>query len=563
MARVGRPVAVLAVTVIVAAGAGLGAPTGVLADTVLSFPASADTHVNSSSVSSNHGKDSTLKIREGDGSSSDPNYRAYLRFDVSGLSGPATGVTLRLSVSDTSPHTQSVYAVAGGWTETGLTYANAPSIGGSALGTGTLDAAGIRDIVLDPSSVPGDGSVWLAIRSSGTNSAIVSSREGGAPPLLIVSVGGGGPPPALRPVAAFGGSPLSGSAPRTVRFSDASTNGPTSWTWDFGDPGSGSANVSSVQNPSHVYADPGTYDVTLTASNVNGSSDPLTKLDYVTITTGPPPPPPPSGDAVLVGAGDIADCGRTEDSKTEALLAGIPGTVFATGDLVYPNGTTADFANCYGPTWGLEKARTRPIVGNHEYNTSNAAPYYAYWGAAAGDPTKGYYSYDIGAWHAIVLNANCSKVGGCNAGSAQERWLLADLKASSAQCTIAFWHQARFTSSRTSPDGATLPLWQDLYDYGAEIVVNGHYHNYERFAAQTPAGVADPSTGIREFVVGTGGAGLSGFKSVVMANSQVRDRSTYGVLKLTLHDDGYDWRFIPIAGQSFSDSGSADCHGRP
>ncbi len=546
-------------------GTGLGAPAPVLADTVLTFQASADAHVNSSNTSANHGSDTTLKIREGDGSTSDPNYRAYLRFDVSGLAGPATAVTLRLSVSDTSPHSQSVYPVAGGWTESGLTYGNAPPIGGTALGTGTLDALGTRDIVLDPSSVPGDGTVWLGIRSSGGNSAIVSSREGAAPPVLLVSVGAVSPPPELPPAAAFSGSPLTGTAPRTVHFSDASTNAPTGWTWDFGDPDSGAANSSALQDPSHVYADPGIYDVTLTASNDFGSSDPLTKSAYVTITMAPPPPPPPppSDDAVLVGAGDIADCGRTQDSKTEALLAGIPGTVFATGDLVYPNGTTADFADCYEPTWGLEKARTRPIVGNHEYNTGNAAPYYAYWGAAAGDPTKGYYSYDIGGWHAIVLNANCSKVGGCSTGSAQERWLLADLKASSAQCTIAFWHQARFSSSRTSPDNATLALWQDLYDYGAEVVVNGHYHNYERFAAQTPAGVADPSTGIREFVVGTGGAGLAGFKSAAMANSQVRDRSTYGVLKLSLHPTGYDWRFIPIAGQSFTDSGSGDCHGRP
>ena len=203
------------------------------------------------------------------------------------------------------------------------------------------------------------------------------------------------------------------------------------------------------------------------------------------------------------------------------------------------------------------------MVGNHEYNTSGAAPYFAYWGAAAGDPTKGYYSYDIGGWHAVVLNSNCSKVGGCGAGSAQEKWLKADLAASSAACTIAFWHHARFSSSRTSPDNLTLALWQDLYDAGAEIAVAGHYHNYERFAPQTPAGVADPATGIRQFVVGTGGTGLGGFKSTIMANSQVHERSTYGVLKLTLHASSYDFQFVPIAGQSFTDSGSGICHGRP
>ena len=496
--------------------------------------------------------------------------------------------------------------------------------------------------------VAGNGSVWLGIKSAGTNSAIFDSREGAAPPLLVVTVGGAPPPPA-KPVAAFSGTPRSGSPGLTVAFTDASTNGPNQWSWDFGDTTS-SSNSSPLQNPSHTYANPGTYDVTLIATNDTGSSDPLVKTGYVTVTSSPPPAKPvaafsgtprsgspgltvaftdastngpnqwswdfgdttsssnssplqnpshtyanpgtydvtliatndtgsseplvktgyvtvtsspPPGDPVLVGAGDIADCSRTQDSKTEALLAAIPGTVFAAGDLSYPNGTAAEFANCYGPTWGLEKARTRPVVGNHEYNTSGARPYFAYWGAAAGDPSKGYYSYDLGGWHAVVLNSNCSKVGGCGAGSAQEKWLKADLAASTAACTIAFWHHARFSSSRTSPDNVTLALWQDLYDAGAEITVSGHYHNYERFAPQTPAGVADPATGIRQFVVGTGGTGLGGFKSTIMPNSEVHERSTYGVLKLTLHASSYDFQFVPIAGQTFTDSGSGTCHGRP
>ena len=646
MIRLRRPRFVALVAAVLLGASGLGAPADVQADTTLTFQATADAQVYSSNTSSNYGTLATLRTREGSGTSSDPVYRTYLRFDVSGLSGPVTGVSLRLSVSDASVNTQGVYAVAGGWTETGLTYANAPTIGGTALGTAILKSVGSNDVLLAPSSVSGNGTVWLGIRSAATDSAIFSSREGAAAPQLLVTVGavsappvaafgasntsgdapltvaftdastngptswswdfgdpGSGaantsttrnpshtyadpgtydvtltvantlgtsdplvktafvtvttPPPPVAPVAAFSGSPRSGTAPRKVDFSDASSNGPTSWAWDFGDPGSGAANTSSAENPSHTYASPGTYDVTLTASNSAGPGGPLTRTGYITVT------PASSGDAVLVGAGDIADCGRTQDSKTEALLAGIAGTVFAAGDLTYPNGTASEFANCYAPTWGLEKARTRPIVGNHEYNTSGAAPYYAYWGAAAGDPSKGYYSYDIGGWHAIVLNANCSKVGGCGAGSAQERWLSADLQSSSTQCTVAFWHQARFSSTRSSPDGATLALWQDLYDYGADVVIGGHYHNYERFAPQTPTGLADPATGIREFVVGTGGAALGGFKSTTMANSQVKDRSTYGVLKLTLHSSSYDWQFIPIAGQSFTDSGSGSCHGRP
>ncbi len=647
VARFRRSRIVALAAALVIAATGLGAPTKVQADTTLSFAASADVQVYSSNPSTNYGTLATLRTREGTGTSSDPIYRTYLRFDVSGLSGSVTGVTLRLSVSDASANSQGVYAVAGGWTEAGLNYGNAPAIGGPVLGTAILKTVGMNDIVLAPSSVPGDGTVWLGIRSAATDSAIFASREGAAAPILMVTAQTG-PPPPRPPVAAFSGSPLTGPFPSKVTFTDASTNGPTSWSWVFGDPTSVD-NTSSLQNPSHTYANQGTYDVTLVATNADGSSNPLTKTGYVTVTPPPPPlapvaafsgsprsgtaprkvtftdastngptswswvfgdptsadntsslqnpshtyanpgsydvtlvatngngasdplsrigyvtlSPPSSGDPVLVGAGDIADCSRSEDSKTEALLAGIPGTVFAAGDLTYPNGTTSEFTNCYGPTWGLEKARTRPIVGNHEYNTSGAVPYYAYWGAAAGDPSKGYYSYDIGAWHAIVLNANCSKAGGCGAGSAQERWLLADLQSSSAACTVAFWHQARFSSTRSSPDGATLALWQDLYSYGAEIAIAGHYHNYERFAPQTPTGLADPATGVRAFVVGTGGASLGGFKSTTMANSQVRERSTYGVLKLTLHSSSYDWQFIPIAGQSFTDSGSGSCHGRP
>ena len=625
-------------------------PGVVRAATTVTFVPAADAQVYSSHLTTNYGSLTTLRTREGAGTSTDPTYRSYLRFDVAGVSGQITAVTLRLSASDPSTNGQGVYAVAPGWTEGGITYGNAPSIGGTALGSAGVPSTGYNDIALAPSSVAGNGSIWLGIISAGTNSAIFDSREGAAPPLLVVTFGGTTPPPA-KPVAAFSGTPRSGTAPLTVAFTDASTNGPTSWAWDFGDPASGPQNSATVANPSHTYAAAGTYTVTLTASNSAGSSAPLVKTDYVTATTTPPPAKPvaafsgtprsgtapltvaftdastngptswawdfgdpasgpqnsatvanpshtyaaagtytvtltasnsagssaplvktdyvtatttpPPGDAVLVGAGDIADCSRTQDSKTEALLAAIPGTVFAAGDLSYPDGTAAEFANCYGPTWGLEKARTRPVIGNHEYNTSGAAPYFAYWGAAAGDPSKGYYSYDIGGWHAVVLNSNCSKVGGCGTGSAQEKWLKADLAASNAACTIAFWHHARFSSSRTSPDNLTLALWQDLYAAGAEITVAGHYHNYERFAPQTPAGVADSATGIRQFVVGTGGTGLGGFKSTIMANSEVHERSTYGVLKLTLHASSYDFQFVPIAGQTFTDSGSASCHGRP
>jgi PKD repeat protein len=341
-----------------------------------------------------------------------------------------------------------------------------------------------------------------------------------------------------------------------VAFTDQSTNSPTAWSWNFDDPGSGGQNTSNLRNPSHTFSSPGSYDVTLTPSNGAGTGTPVTHTISVSTPGG-------SGDPVFVGAGDIANCSRTQDESTAVLLDGIAGTVFTAGDNVYENGTATEFANCYGPTWGRHKSRTRPAVGNHEYQTSGATGYYDYFGSAAGDPTKGYYSFDIGAWHAVVLNSNCSQVGGCGASSAQATWLRADLAAHPASCTLAIWHHPRFSSSRSSPDGLTAALWQALYDAGAELIIGGHYHNYERFALQTPAGAADNSFGVREIVVGTGGVALVGFSGGVMANSVERNSSTYGVLKLTLHPTSYDFAFVPIAGQSYTDSGTGTCHATP
>src|SRR5918996_821446 len=257
---------------------------------------------------------------------------------------------------------------------------------------------------------------------------------------------------------------------------------------------------------------------------------------------------------VFVGAGDIASCSNNNDEATATLLDQIPGTVFTVGDNVYPDGTASQFANCYGPTWGRHKARTRPSPGNHDYHTSGASAYFDYFGASAGPAGRGYYSYDLGDWHIISLNSNI----GMSAGSAQEQWLRADLAANSRQCTLAYWHHARFSSGSHGSSTASQPLWQALYDHYADVVMVGHDHNYQRFAPQTPAGVAAPERGIRQFVVGTGGASRYTFGTPI-ANTEAYSTDTYGVLKLTLHSGGYDWEFIPIAGQTFRDSGSAPC----
>jgi hypothetical protein len=259
--------------------------------------------------------------------------------------------------------------------------------------------------------------------------------------------------------------------------------------------------------------------------------------------------------AVIVAAGDISMCSMDGDEATASLLDQMGGTVLALGDNVYERGTLEEFNSCYHPTWGRHKDRTRPVPGNHEYETSDAEGYFAYFGAAAGDPARGYYSFDVGAWHIIALNSNLSM----RAGSTQLTWLKADLSANSKPCTLAYWHHPLF-SSGVLAHSETRPAWQALYDAGAEIVLVGHEHNYERFAPQTPDGEFDAARGIRQFTVGTGGAGLHGFKNTPAPNSEVRDRNTYGVIKLTLQADHYAWEFVPVAGSTFGDSGSGSCH---
>src|SRR6266516_3232825 len=263
---------------------------------------------------------------------------------------------------------------------------------------------------------------------------------------------------------------------------------------------------------------------------------------------------------VLVGAGDIARCNGQGDEATAALLDGIPGTVFTAGNNVYgSDSVTPDFTNCYGPSWGRFKARTRPAVGSHEYYSPGAATYWQYFGAAAGDSGAGYYSYELGSWHIIVLNSGVDM----RVASPQEQWLRADLAAHPALCTLAYWHHPLFSSSTIAVAAAAEATWQDLYDAGAELIINGHHHDYERFAPQTAAGVADAAHGIREIVVGTGGGeGLLPFAATAV-NSEVKNNETFGVLKLTLGPLGYDWKFIPIEGKSFTDSGSGTCHTAP
>ena len=273
--------------------------------------------------------------------------------------------------------------------------------------------------------------------------------------------------------------------------------------------------------------------------------------------------------AVVVGAGDIASKGTNGDSRTANLLDNISGTVLPIGDNAYQEGTLTQFNNWYDPTWGRHKARTKPIVGNHEYRTPGASGYFNYFGAAAGEPGKGYYSYDRGAWHIIALNSECEywatgfKDGPSQCSSQKQAdmiaWLKADLAANPTSCTLAYFHQPRFSSGFGGNALETQPIWDTLYAANADVVLSAHDHIYERFAPQTPGGRLDSTRGIREFVVGTGGAKLGGI-GTVKANSQVRNTQVWGVLRLTLDPTSYSWKFVPEAGKSFTDSGTTSCH---
>ncbi len=287
----------------------------------------------------------------------------------------------------------------------------------------------------------------------------------------------------------------------------------------------------------------------------SASPDAVAASPTLPTTTGSPG----SDGAVLVGAGDIAECGTTDDSATAALVAAIPGAVFAAGDTAYPAGSPQQFTDCYSPTWGAFQDRTLPAVGNHEYVTPGAVGYYDWFGSAAGTPGQGWYATDVGTWRVLVLNAECSQIGGCGEGSPELAWLRSEVAAHPARCTVAIWHQPRWSSGLHGDDPTVAPFWDVLYAAGAELVLNGHDHDYERFAPQDPSGRFDPVRGVREFVVGTGGAQLRRL-GLARPNQQAANDRTHGVLKLTLRPGGYDWVFVPVAGETFTDSGSGTCH---
>ncbi|MFM7536828.1 MAG: metallophosphoesterase [Acidimicrobiales bacterium] len=302
---------------------------------------------------------------------------------------------------------------------------------------------------------------------------------------------------------------------------------------------------------------PGPVELALLSDNADG-------VYFDSVETGNGPrlvvtPSPPAGPVTLWAVGDVASCATTRDEQVAGLLAGTTGPIALLGDTVYPNGTPDEFTRCFDPAWGRYRIRLRPAPGNHDYLTPGAAGYAGYFGSAAGTPGAFWYAYDAGPWRVFVLNSNCGEAGGCGPGSAQYRWLQAELAASAGRrCTLAYWHHPRFSSGQYGNDRRTEPLWQLFQDAGGDVVLSGHEHFYERFSRMTATGRWDAALGVRSFIVGTGGAELRSPRTVA-DGSNVRIPEAVGVLRLTLRATDYDWAFVPVGGRAPVDLGTGAC----
>lgn len=454
------------------------------------FTSVADSYVESSNPSINYGSATQIRV---DGS---PDVRSYLRFNVQGLSGAVTSATLRVYANSSASAGYDAHSVSDNtWTESAITYNNAPPVGNVLGSSGSVNSNTWTSVNIT-SYITGNGTYNLALTTSGSTAISLASRESGAnAPQLVIQTGGTAPTATQTPTPA--------------------------------------SNPTATQTP------------TRTPTSAN------TPVQTATPTRTPTPSATSSaGDAVLVGAGDISRCDNNNDEATAKLLDGIAGAVFTTGDNAYDNGTTSEFTNCYDPTWGRHKSRTKPSPGNHDYNTSGAAGYFQYF-----NNPPAYYAYNLGAWRIYALDSEID----VSASGAQGTWLQSDLAANPKACVLAYWHKPRWSSGSSHGSASSMQaIWQILYNAGAEVVVNGHEHNYERFAQMNATG-ATVSQGLREFVVGTGGASHYAFGSA-LSSSEVRNSTTFGVLKLTLHASSYDWQFVPVAGSTFTDSGSTNCH---
>jgi len=471
----------------------------------------------------------------------------------------------------------------------------APTAGATVSGTVRLaatasDRSGVAQVewYVDGARVASDSAApWEASWSStsvanGQHTIVAKARDGagnwGASSAVSVQVANGATPSDTTPPTVWVTSPaagatVSGTVTLAADASDAVGVTQAKWyvdgvevAWDGAAPWQASWSSTTVASGLHT--------IFAKAADAAGNwgTSPTISVTVATVTPTPTPTPTPApspGDPVIAAAGDIAAAqlspGTTSGGQwlTDDLLDQIrPNAVLTLGDHVYETSTLAAFSTYYTPNWGRFKSITRAINGgSHDFY--GGGDYYTYFGQNAGPAPYASYSYDIGAWHVVAINNYCSDshVGGCGVGSKWYTWLKNDLAAHPAKCTLAYWHQPYWTSgSNHAPYTAVRDYMDLLYSAGADVLLSAHNHQYERFAPMDPAGRRDDTRGIQEFVVGTGGRSFYGFNSTPAANSLARNNNTFGVLKLVLHPTGWDWRFMPVAGQSFTDSGSSSCH---
>jgi hypothetical protein len=549
----------------------------------LTLTAVADSYVRSDQSGTNFGTSTQLASN----GASTTTMISYLRFDVTGLAGPPASATLSYVSRSTGTTRTAVRLVTGTWSEDTLTYANRPAYGSAISSTAAL-TAGTWATADVSSVVTGNGSYSFALTTTATATRYADSRESANPPQLLVTDNAGPTPAPTTATPSASATPTntasasaSGSTAVTASTTAPATSVAPSLTTPTGASPTATSSVTSV--PPSTSATPTTTPTpTATKSTTPTTGTPTTATTTRTTTSASPTATttaPPPADPVIALAGDIA-CDPDDDDfngglgtaghchmKTTAdLAAGMkPATVLTLGDHQYNSGSSSDFLASYDKSWRVVKGVTKPVVGNHEYGTSGASGYFGYFktsatgGSSCVSNCRGYYSFNLGSWHIVAINTECSRIdggAGCATGSPQQVWLKNDLASHTARCTLVFGHRPRW-SSNSFASADIAPLVNTMVAGRADVYVAGHSHSYERFAPMSASGSAS-STGITEMVVGTGGSFYTGFGTVA-PNSQVRKSNVFGVLKMTLKPTSYTWSFAADPSTPFSDSGSRSC----